>query len=68
MNGKLLEELVIKYSNFNDELPTNTRKVQKTLTNIDYYVFPPIPGHGPLLQDLATTLRHTTLDRTSLDG
>jgi hypothetical protein len=66
MNGKVQEELAIKYSNFNDELPTNTRKVQETATNIDYYVFFPSPRHGLLLHDFAITLRHTTLGRTPL--
>jgi len=49
MNGKLREELAIKYSNFNDELPTNTRKVEKAATNINYYVFSPYSGAWPPL-------------------
>jgi hypothetical protein len=39
MNGKTREELAVKSNDFNDELLTNTRKVQETATNIDYYVF-----------------------------
>jgi hypothetical protein len=42
MNGKLREELPVKSSNFNDKLPTNTRKVQETATNIVHHVPPPL--------------------------
>jgi hypothetical protein len=38
MSGKLREELAVKSSNFNDELPSNSIKFQETATNIDYYV------------------------------
>ena len=43
MNGKLREELAIKCSNFNEEFPTDMRKVQETATNNDYYP-PPLIG------------------------
>ena len=41
MNGKVRQDLAVKCSIFNDELPTNVRKVQETATNINYYVFLP---------------------------